>query len=79
MCALRRDRLSWRRFQTLALAGVAQWVEHWPVNTKVTGSIPGQGTSLGCVPGPQLRVRERQPIDVLSFSFSFLYPLSKNK
>ena len=26
------------------LAGVAQWVEHWPENQRVAGSIPSQGT-----------------------------------
>ena len=48
-----------------ALAGVAQWVEHWPANERVTGLIPRQGTCLGYGPGPQCRVCERQPhIDV---------------
>ena len=36
-----------------ALAGVAQWREHGPANRKVAGSIPSQGTGLGCRPGPQ--------------------------
>ena len=36
-----------------ALAGVAQWTEHRPANQRVTGSIPSQGTFLGCGPGPQ--------------------------
>ena len=36
-----------------ALAGVAQWVEHQPVNQKVAGSIPSQGTCLGGGPGLQ--------------------------
>ena len=36
----------------LALAAVAQWIEHWPANQRVTGSIPSQGTCLGCRPGP---------------------------
>ena len=35
------------------LAGVAQWIENHPVNQKVAGSIPSQGTCLGCRPGPQ--------------------------
>ena len=35
-----------------ALAGVAQWIEHQPVNQKVTGSIPSQDTCLGFGPGP---------------------------
>ena len=36
-----------------ALAGVAQWIECWPVNQRVAGSIPSQGTFLGCGLGPQ--------------------------
>lgn len=36
----------------LALPGVAQWIECCPANQSVTGSIPNQGTSLGCRPGP---------------------------
>ena len=59
-----------------ALAGVAQWTEHWPANPKVagSGSVPGQGTCLGCGPGPQLGACERQPIDV-----SFYLPSSHSK
>ena len=37
----------------IALAGVAQWIEHWSVNQRVTSSIPSQGTCLGCRPGPE--------------------------
>ena len=33
--------------------GVAQWIECWPVHQRVTGSIPSQGTCLGCGPGSQ--------------------------
>ena len=33
------------------LAGVAQWIELWPLNQKVTGSIP----SVGHMPGLQAR------------------------
>ena len=36
-----------------APAGMAQWIECWPVNQRLTGSIPSQGTYLGCGPGPQ--------------------------
>ena len=50
--------------EELALAGVAQWIGHWSVNWAVTGLIPGQGTWLGCRPGPQLGVYERQPVVV---------------
>ena len=48
-----------------ALAGVAQWIEHWPANQKVASSIPSQGTCLRSGPGAQLRVCVRQwSIDV---------------
>ena len=30
----------------LALAGVAHWIECWPVNQRVPGSISGHGTCL---------------------------------
>ena len=36
-----------------ALAGVAQWTKCQPVNQRVAGSIPSQGTCLGYGPGPQ--------------------------
>ena len=50
----------------LALAGVAQRIEHLPANHRVMGLILSQGTCLGCGPGPQLGALERQPhIDVL--------------
>ena len=42
--------------QILALAGVAQWIEHWPMNQRVSGSIPSQGIYLGCRPDLQLGV-----------------------
>ena len=47
--------------QSLALAGVAQWIEHRPVNQRVASLIPSQGTCLGCGPGPQQRAFKRQP------------------
>ena len=59
--------------QAFALAGVAQWTEHQPVNQMVTGSIPSQGTRLGCGPGPQLGACERQPHVDVSLPF-FLPP-----
>ena len=37
----------------VALADVAQRIEFWPVNQRVVGSIPSQGTCLGCGLGPQ--------------------------
>ena len=36
---------------TVALAGLAQWTEHGPVNQTVAGLIPSQGTCLSCGPG----------------------------
>ena len=62
----------------MALAGVGlDWVLCWPTNQSVTGSIPGQGTCLGCGPGPQLGAHKRLlHIDVSFFS---LPTLSKNK
>ena len=52
------------KMSILALAGVAQWIECWPVNQRITSSIPSQVTCLGCGLGPQLGVCERQPMDV---------------
>ena len=36
----------------LALVGVAQWIEHQPVNKKVAGLSPSKSTCLDCGPGP---------------------------
>ena len=66
-------------FQERSLAGVAQWIECQPVNQRVTGSIPTQGTSLGCGPGPQLGTHERQPHIDVSLSFSLPSPLKISK
>ena len=53
------------KLQCRTLADVAQWIEQWPVNQSVTGSIPSQGIYLGCRLGPQLGACDRQPhIDV---------------
>ena len=41
------------RNKFLALAGVAQRTERWPENQRAAGSIPSQGTCLGCRSGPQ--------------------------
>ena len=57
----------------LALVAVAQWIESWLANQKVTGSIPSQGSHLDCRPGPQVGRCERQLIDVsLSHDVSLL-------
>ena len=45
------------------------------MNQRITGSIPSQGTCLGCRPGPQ----ERQPHIDLSFLLSPSLPLSLKK
>ena len=58
----------------MMMGGVAQWVRCQPVNQNVTGLIPGQGTCLGCGPGPLLGACERQKIDV-----SLLLALKINK
>ena len=52
---------------------MAQWIECQPAKWKAAGSIPHQGTCLGCGPGPRLGVCERQPIDV-SLSHSCFSP-----
>ena len=46
------------------LTGVAQLAGHCPTKGNVVGSIPGQGTCLGCGPGPQLGACERQLVDI---------------
>ena len=43
----------WHKDTQIALAGVAQWIECQPANQRAAGSIPSQGTCLGCGPGPQ--------------------------
>ena len=59
-----------------ALDGVAQWTECWPVNQRVTISIPSQGTCLGCRPGPQLGcTRGNHTLMFLSLFFSLPFPL----
>ena len=52
------------KYYYLALAGVAQWIEHRHGNQRVASLIPNQGTCLGWGPGPWLGVCERQPVDV---------------
>ena len=59
----------------MALAGVAQGMEHRPANQRVAGSIPSQGTCLGCHLGPQSGAQERQPHIDASLPL-FLPPIS---
>ena len=46
---------------------------------RVAGSIPSQGTCLGCGPGPQLGVQERQPYIDVSLSLSLPLSIKINK
>ena len=65
----------WLNKHIWALAAVAQWIEHWPVNLKVTGLIPNQGTCLVCGPGSSWgSLWGNQPINVFP-SFSLPSPL----
>ena len=65
------------------MAGVDQCIECQPMNQKASGSIPGQGTCLGCQPGPQLGTCKWQPIDTTlihqCFSPFLPLPLKTNK
>ena len=78
----RSKRNSIRNHMHSALAGVAQWTQHLPMDQKVSSSIPSQGTCLGFGPGHhQLGACERQPhIDVsLPFFPSLPFTLEINK
>ena len=44
--------------------GWLSWLESCPVNKKVMGLIPSQGTCLGCGFGPGQGAYENQPINV---------------
>ena len=57
-----------------ALAGVAQWIECWPANQRVTGLVPSQGTCLSYEPGPQWGVHKKKTHIDVSFPV-FLPPL----
>ena len=65
---------------SVALAGVAQWIEHRPANQSITSSIPSQGSCLGMgqVPSTECE-RGNHILMFLSFPFSFPSSLSKNK
>ena len=66
--------LEFKRSHSLVLAGVAQWIDHRTANQRVTGSVPSQGTCLGCG-----RVRGNHTLMFFSLSFFFPSPLSKNR
>ena len=61
---------------------MAQWVECQPVSQRVAGSIPSQGTCLGCGPGPQVVGMQEATTHwcfSLSLSPSLLLSLKVNK
>ena len=60
-------------------AGVTQWIECQPATQRVMGSIPIQGTCLGCRLGSLSGADERQPNIDVSLPFFFPSHLSKNK
>ena len=60
----------------LALTGVAQIVGRHRANRNVAGLIPGRGTCLGCVFGPQGSARGNRSM-FLSLPFSVPSPLSR--
>ena len=56
-----------------ALAGVGQWVGPCPTKQKVAGLIPGQGTCLGCGPGPHLGHMPEATDWCFSLTLTFLF------
>ena len=60
------------------LAGVAQWIECRPVNQRVAGWIPSQGTFLDCGPGPQWGAFKRQPNSDVSLPLFLPFSLKMN-
>ena len=60
----------------MVLAGAAQWIEHWPVDQKVAGSIATQVTCLGCRPDSQLGVCERPTMNISLTHWCFSPSLS---
>lgn len=41
-----------KKCKRLVLAGLAGWMEHWPVDWKILGSILVRGICLGCKLNP---------------------------
>ena len=59
----------------LALASMFQWIELGPVNQRVAGSMPLQGTCLGCGRVPSEGHAPEEPhIDVILPLFVFPFP-----
>ena len=65
-----------RSFTKNMLAAVAQWIEHGPVNQRVTSSIPNQGT---CQVPSRGRVRGNYTLIFLSPTHSLPVYLKINK
>ena len=70
-----------KSIKTLALAGIAQWIEHRCESQRVIGSISSQGTCLGCGPRSPIGrcVGGNHTLMFLSLSFSFPSPSLKIK
>ena len=45
--------IDFQKIYVVALAGLTQWIEGKPANQQIAGSIPSEGTCLGCWQGPQ--------------------------
>ena len=62
------------------MAGVSQWIECWPENQRVAGSIPSQAHAwiASQVPGGRC-MRGNHTLMFLFLSFCLPSPLSKNK
>ena len=68
---------SFKKFPFPPLDGAAQWSECQAASQRVAGqgTIPSQGTYVGCRPGPLYGVYERQPHIDVSLSLSPSFPL----
>ena len=63
-----------------ALAGVAQWIEHWPANQRVNSLIPIRAHAWGAGQVPSRgHARGNHTLMFLSLFFSLSSLLSKNK
>ena len=62
-----------------ALAGMAQWIDCWLANQRVTSSIPNQSTNLGCGPGLQQGAHKRQPHNDVRLPLFLPSPLKISK
>ena len=71
--------LTLKKYNMMALAGMAQWIEHRPANQRVAGSIPSGGTLwvVGQVPS-RGHVRGNHTLMFLSLSPSLPLSLETN-